>query len=274
MQYSKNNLIINVDNLGVSYTDEGSKMAQSIIFIHGFPLNKSMWENQVEFLKESFRVITYDIRGHGKTDNGSEEYSIELFANDLIGLMDALNIKKTILCGLSMGGYIALNAIEINPSRFTALILSDTNCIADPPETLTNRKRAIEIIESGTVGKYADESMKKFFTTDTLINNKNIVELARDMIIKTSKLSLCKTLLALANRKETCSNLNGIKVPILIIVGSDDQITPPDAAKFMHSKIKGSTMNIIENAAHLSNLEKPDEFNMQLKIFLSSIKLK
>ena len=231
-----------------------------------------MWENQAKNLKETHRVITYDIRGHGNTNNGGEKYSIELFANDLIGLMDALNIEDTVLCGLSMGGYIALKAITEYPNRFKAVILCDTNCTADSPETIANRKRNVEIIETGTVGKYADESLKKFFTTNSLIENKTTVELVRDMIFETSKPTICKTLLALAERKETCSKLNDIKVPALILVGSEDRITPPEAAKFMHEKIKGSTLHIIEHAGHLSNLEQPTEFNDHMKKFLLSIK--
>jgi len=272
MIHTDNNRTVNVNNLGISYTDENTSMAQSIIFIHGFPLNKSMWENQAKNLKETHRVITYDIRGHGNTNNGGEKYSIELFVNDLIGLMDALNIEKTILCGLSMGGYIALKAITEYPNRFKAVILCDTNCTADSPETIANRKRNVEIIETGTVGKYADESLKKFFTANSLTENKTIAELVRDMIIETSKSSICKTLLALAEREETCSKLIGIKVPALILVGREDQVTPPDAAKLMHESIKSSTLHIIEHAGHLSNLEQPVEFNDQLKKFLSSIK--
>jgi pimeloyl-ACP methyl ester carboxylesterase len=96
-----------INNLLVSYTDEGEEGSPVIIFIHGFPFNKSMWNLQVEPLKDDYRLIMYDIRGHGNSDAGIEVFSIDLFANDLIGLMDALKIDKAILCGLSMGGYIA-----------------------------------------------------------------------------------------------------------------------------------------------------------------------
>lgn len=268
------NLSIIVNTLTVSYTDSGTVNDTSIIFIHGFPLNKSIWKNQVEALKETYRVITYDIRGHGNTNNGIEEFSIDLFVNDLIGLMDALKIDKTILCGLSMGGYIALKAIEDHPKRFNALILSDTNCTADPPETIIHRKRTIEIIKIGTIGKYADESLKKLFATGSFATNAVVVESVREMIVNTTKQSLCSTLLALSERAETCSKLNEINVPALILVGSEDQITPPEAAGFMHKKIKGSILHIIDNAGHLSNLEQPIEFNDQLKKFLSSVKPK
>jgi len=147
MHYSENSLTITVNNLTVSYIDEGPTNSPSIIFIHGFPLNKLMWEKQVEILKENYRVIAYDIRGHGNTDMGNDNFSIELFVNDLLSLMDSLKIDRTILCGFSMGGYIALNAIENYPERFNALLLCDTNCAADMPEAKEKRMKTIDIIK-------------------------------------------------------------------------------------------------------------------------------
>jgi len=265
------NLSIAINNLIVSYTDDGPGNAPSIIFIHGFPLNKSMWRNQVDALKESYRVITYDIRGHGNTENGTVEFSIELFVRDLISFMDTMKIDRTILCGFSMGGYIALKAVTNYSTRFIALILSNTNCTADSPEAIAYRMRTIEILKEGTIGKFADVNLKKLFANDSSTDTIPEIELAREMIVNTSKKSLCSTLLALSTRDETCSVLAGIKVPVLILVGKEDVITPPEAAMFMHKKIKGSTIHIIEHAGHLCNLEKPGEFNDQLKKFLSSI---
>jgi len=129
-----NNIGIVINNLTVSYSDQGPDDAPVIIFIHGFPLNKSMWDIQVETLKKNYRVITYDIRGHGNSDPGMDEFFIELFVNDLLRLMEKLEIEKSILCGLSLGGYIALNAVLKYPDRFDILILNDTQCIADTSE--------------------------------------------------------------------------------------------------------------------------------------------
>lgn len=274
MQNTKSYQKINANNLGISYTDEGHEMAQSIIFIHGFPLNKSMWKKQADALKEDHRVITYDIRGHGNTDYGSEEFSIDLFVKDLIGFIDALEVNKTILCGFSMGGYIALKAALDYPTRFIALILSNTNCAADLPQAVINRKRTIEILKEGTIGRFADESLKKLFANESINNAIPEIEITRDMFLGTSKQSLCSTLLALSARAETCSALARIKIPVLLLVGDEDVITPPDVARFMHKKIKESTLHIIDHAGHLCNMENPDEYNEQLKKFLLSIKAK
>lgn len=98
-----NNIKITVNNLMVSYNDEGPDGAPVIIFIHGFPFNKSMWIKQAGALKNNYRVITYDVRGHGNSNTGTGDFSIELFANDLLSLMDSLKIIKAMLCGLSIG---------------------------------------------------------------------------------------------------------------------------------------------------------------------------
>jgi esterase/lipase len=185
--------------------------------------------------------------------------------------MDALNIEKTIICGLSMGGYIALNAIENHPERFNALILSDTNCTADMPEAKEKRMNAIENIQENGVDKFANDLIINLFADESFQRNLKEIPNVREMIVNTSTLSLHNSLHALAERKETCGKLSEIKVPVLIIVGKEDKITPPDAARFMQSKIKGSLLRIIEHGGHLSNLENSYEFNYQLTKFMVSV---
>ena len=269
MSYLENHIRIGINDVTVSYTYEGKNGAPVIIFIHGFPFNKSMWNKQVGALEDNYRVIAYDIRGHGNTEMGNGNFSIDLFVKDLLGLMDNLKIDKTILCGLSMGGYIALNAIENYPQRFNALILSDTHCIADTAEAKEKRMKAIETIRKSGIEEYANESIKNLFAPESFITRKEEIAAIRKMIVKTSKESLCKTLLALSVRKEACNMLPEIKVPVLIMVGKEDKITPPAAAQLMHQKIKGSSLHIIEHAGHLSNIENPVDFNEHLKKFLS-----
>jgi len=271
MRQKGNNIKIPVNDINVSYNDEGPKKAPVIIFIHGFPLNKSMWDKQSEKLKDSYRVIAYDIRGHGDTDLGAIDFSIDLFAQDLIDFMDALKIEKTMLCGLSMGGYIALNAIDKHPNRFSALILSDTNCTADSSEAKENRMKTIEGIKENGVKKLADGLIPKLFAPESFKTYSEGIAVVKELIVKTPKQSFYNSLHAMANRKETCSKLPEIKIPVLIIVGKEDKITPPEAANAMHEKIKDSSLQIIPNAGHLSNLENQEDFNNQLKKFIDTI---
>ncbi len=271
MRYFGNNIKLILNNLVVSYTDQGPDNAPVVIFVHGFPLNKSMWDNQVKHFRENYRVISYDIRGHGNSDAGTDDFSISLFVNDLIAFMDILKVKKATLCGLSMGGYIALNAIENFPDRFDALILADTNCRADTREAREKRMSAINTILEKGVADYAGESVKKLFAVDSFNTHKAEIDSVRDMICNTQEESICCTLLALAAREETCQKLSGISVPVLLLVGEEDQITPPKAAQLMHKSIQNSTLFVIPHAAHLSNLENPDVFNEQVKQFLSTV---
>jgi len=265
------NIKMTVNSQTVCYNDEGPDDAPVIILIHGFPFNKSMWNTQVEALENNYRVVSYDIRGHGSSDAGKEEFSIELFVNDLLSIMDALKIEKAILCGLSMGGYIALNAIEHYPKRFSALILCDTNCIADTPEAKEKRMKAIESIKKNGVEKYADESISNLFAPESFSTMKEEIAYVREMIIKTSEQSICNTLHALSIRTETCDKLPDIKVPVLIMVGKKDKITPSSAAQLMHEKIIGSILHIIGHAGHLSNIENPYDFNKHLRKFVESV---
>jgi 3-oxoadipate enol-lactonase len=271
MRQIGNNIGIVINNLTVSYCDHGPDDAPVIVFIHGFPLNKSMWNEQVEALKDNYRVIAYDIRGHGNSDPGIDDFFIELFVHDLLRFMEKLRIQKSILCGLSLGGYIALNAVLKYPDRFDGLILNDTQCIADTPEIKENRCTAIIRIKEQGVEQYADESIKKLFAPESFIKKENVIAEVKEMIINTPKQTLCNTLHALAERKETCSRLQEINVPVLIMVGKEDKITPIAAAQQMHEKILNSKLEIIQHAGHLSNLENPTAFNTHLVKFLELV---
>ena len=274
MRYLENTVRIPPNNIKVSFYDLGAKDAPAIIFIHGFPFNKSMWVRQMEELKANYRVIAYDIRGYGHSDDKSQDSSIELFKRDLIGFMDAIRLDKAILCGLSMGGYIALRAISSHPDRFEALVLCDTSCMADTPESKAKRMLTIASIKKNGTVEYAQEVINNLFTPESFSTIGAEIAVMKDEIANISRQTLCKTILALASRKETCSKLSGIKVPVLIMVGSEDKITPPATAKFMHDKVKGSAMVVLEHAGHISNMENHPEFNNQLRKFLSLLPAK
>ena len=143
MQPSGKELEVRVNDIVVSYNDSGQEHPISLIFIHGFPFNKDSWNPQLDYFTKNYRCISYDIRGFGNTHFGNQELSVELFADDLDAFMDILQIKNAVVCGLSMGGYVALRAVLKYPHRFKGLILSDTQCIADSPEGKEKRYKAI-----------------------------------------------------------------------------------------------------------------------------------
>ncbi|MBK8586022.1 MAG: alpha/beta fold hydrolase [Bacteroidetes bacterium] len=259
---------IKIGDATICYDDFGTSEIP-IIFIHGFPFNKETWQPQVEFLRARHRVIAYDIRGFGKSTSGKEESSIGLFADDLIDFMDALQIKKAIVCGLSMGGYILLNAAHRYPERFEGLVLCDTQCNPDTAEGREKRFDSIKKIEAEGLGDYADASVKNLFCKNTFDTNKKLVSDIHETILTTSPSAISATLSALANRSDTCPILSEISLMTLIICGKEDVITPPAKAEILNTGIKNSSLVIIEEAGHLSNLEQVDEFNHALGKFIT-----
>jgi len=267
---SYQNLLTEVNNFTISYNDAGEGSIP-VIFLHGFPFDKSMWKGQLDNLKTSNRLIAVDIRGFGKSTDEKTPLSIDLFSEDLMSFMDKLNIKKAIVCGLSMGGFIALNAIKKFPERFEALILCDTQCIADTTEVKENRYKAIEKINLDGVTEFNEKFIKSVFHPNSLTNKTELVENLSSIVFVNSKEIIIAGITALAERSETCSNLSAIRIPTLIICGREDAVTPLGQSEFMHEHIEGSSLKIIDNAGHVSNLEQPEEFNKYILDFLNSL---
>ena len=183
--------------------------------------------------------------------------------------MHLMQIQKASICGLSMGGYIALRAFIKYPERFSHLILCDTQCVGDTEEGKEKRYNTIRQIEADGLNGFAEGFIKNVFTAQTFQTNSGITENIKSTIIETDSKSVTGTLKALAEREETCSQLHLVKVPTLILCGKEDKITPPERSEFMHQNIAGSKLVIIENASHLSNLEQPKQFNEAIISFLS-----
>jgi 3-oxoadipate enol-lactonase len=267
MRSTGTDLKVKANGIEICYDDLGAGTLP-VIFIHGFPFNKSSWQPQLDALQAQFRVIAYDNRGFGQSQEGDEKLTVTLMANDLIKLMDSLEIDKAIICGLSMGGYIALNAVTRFPDRFAAFVLCDTQCVSDTPEGAKKRYETAEKIQKEGKEKFAEGFMGKLFAKETVASNMSVQENVRSMIISTSVPTLVAALDALAQRTETCTELKNVAKPSLIICGEEDGITPPAQSETMHKNLSGSEIVIIPNAGHLSNLEQPALFNEILQNYL------
>ena len=266
MQTSQLNLTFEVNGITISYDDFRSDLIP-IIFIHGFPFNKSSWQPQVDFLKKTNRVIAYDIRGFGNSSANETEFSMDLFADDLILFMDKLEISKAIVCGLSMGGYILLNAVDRYPERFAAIVLCDTQCVADSPEAREKRYKTTEQINENGLHDFVQNFAAVVFYKAPL----KLVDEMKYGMLTTSPKSIVKTLKALALRKDMQSSLKKIAVPTLVICGTQDVVTPLAQSQFLVEHIPNATLKSIDHAGHLSNLEQPDEFNRHLHRFISKV---
>lgn len=264
-----------INNCLIRYADVGSPSAIPVIFIHGFPFSHRMWNfpgGQFDALSATNRVVAFDLRGHGESEVGTGHYSIELFVDDLFALMDHLSIPKAILCGLSMGGYIALRAVERNPERVMGLVLCDTKSEADGNEAKIKRANGIKFVKANGMKYYAQDYVKIVFAPSSFDGHADAVKLIQSIVERTAPISIFGTLLALAGRTDTTTALPNITCPTLILVGEKDAVTPVAASQMMKEKIPGASMAIIPGAGHVSNMENPAEFNKHLIQFVSTIK--
>ncbi len=253
------------------YVEEGTTYEIPVVFIHGMCFDHRMWLRQIDTLHKHFHVIAYDVRGHGRSGVGDGQYTYRMFVDDLVALLDHLGIERAVLCGLSMGGAIALRTVEIHPERVRALVLCDTHSGADSNEAKYWRELAIKAIKQDGLETFTDEFVRKVFAPATFAIQPGIVEMIRSTIIATSPLAACGALLAQAARTDTTSTLSRITVPTLLLAGEEDALTPPSLMRAMHEKIRHSELCIISGAGHVSNLESPDEFNKFLLQFLEKI---
>jgi len=265
-------LSVKVNNFQLAYNDVGESEIP-IICLHGFPFDKSMWDEQLAHFSPTQRFIACDIRGFGHSTDELSMLSIEIFTDDLRSFMDKLYIKKAIICGLSMGGFIALNAVKRYPERFEALILCDTMCISDSAETKSNRFKAVDDIALNGPQDFNEKFLKSVFHPNSITEKQDVVGELRSVVYRNSKHIICQGLIALGCRSESCSTLIDIKMPTLIICGREDEVTPLFQSEFMQKRISGAILKVITEAGHVSNLEQPQIFNQHIADFLSGLNM-
>lgn len=258
-----------VRGIEMAYDDVGSGPA--VVLLHGYPFNRSLWREQVEVLSESYRIITPDLRGLGETSLAGETATMDEMAQDVAALLDKLEIRRITLGGLSMGGYVALAFYRRFPLRVRALILADTRPQADTEEGRRNRAEQAQTILRDGMESIADGFLAKVLAPSTLAGQPEIVARVREMIVSTDPRGAAAALHGMAARIDQTDYLPRILAPALILVGGLDQLTPPADSELMHREIRGSRMEIIEGAAHVSNIESPAQFNRALTDFLQTL---
>ena len=192
-------------------------------------------------------------------------------ADDVASLMDALEIERAVIGGLSMGGYVALAFARMFPARVSAMVLADTRAQADTEEGKQTRSQQAEKALSEGMAGIADAMLPKLLTPETVSKRPELVKRVRDMMLKTKPEGAAAALLGMAERDDQTEFISSIQVPALIIVGREDAITPVADSEKMQSRIAGSRLVVIENAGHVSNLEQTEQFNDALLGFLSSV---
>lgn len=256
-----------VNEIRMFYRDEGAGLP--IQFVHGFPLDGELWRPQLEDLADEYRVIVPDLRGFGQSMS-TLRVTMEQYAEDLAALLDEIGLDAAVLVGLSMGGYVALAFQRLYPERLQGLVLVDTRAQADTVQARAGRATtALEVKEHGSA-VLADDMAEKLLAPATREQQPDLVETVGQMIARQPVQGVVAALHGMADRPDSRAMLGDISVPTLVVVGADDTITPESDAQAMVDAIPGAELQVIPQAAHLSNLEQPADFNSALRGFLET----
>jgi 3-oxoadipate enol-lactonase len=257
-----------VGDTEIAFDDIGSGLP--VVFLHAFPLNRTMWDPQVTALVGECRCIPIDLRGFGDS-SACPPYSVDQFADDVIAVLDTLQIQRAVIVGLSLGGYIAFALWRRHRERVRALVLADTRALADTTDAVARRRSLIELAETQGNTAVANVQIAGLVGKTTRDKRPDIYDAVHRMIAQASVEGVVGALEALIARPDSTQTLSTIDVPTLIIVGSEDVVTPPRDARALHAAIPGSRLEVLQQAGHLSNLERPAAFNTVVTEFLATL---
>ena len=257
---------IEANGISIGYDLDGPADAPVITMSHSLAANRDMWWLQTDALKQNYRVLRYDTRGHGETSVTQGPYSIALLVDDVVALLDAIGIWKTHFVGLSMGGMIGQLLAANHPSKLHSVTLCATACRMAPEMAPVWDERIKSAKDNGMVA-ISGTTIERWFTQPYLTSNKAEVERITHMIETTSATGFagCGQAIKILDQLE---DLARIVVPTSILVGADDVSTPPAASEVINKHVKDSKMEVIENSSHLLNVERPRIFNETLLAFL------
>ncbi len=251
-----------------SVSDRGE--GKPLVLLHPFPYSAEAWAYETDALSKRMRVVAPSMRGFG----GSEGTvgSVDAMADDVAAILDASGVAGTVvLGGLSMGGYVALAFARRHAKRVRALVLADTRAEPDTDEGRANRDKAIARIEGGDLAGFVDGLMDKLVGPTTRKTRPAVVARVRAQALAAPPASVVAALKALRDRPDARPALAAIAVPTLIVVGEEDDLTPPASSAALASGIAGSTLTTIPRAGHLSNLEDPEAFRAALETFFARL---
>ena len=263
---------IQINQVDWSVLDAGA--GDPILFVHGFPLDHSMWREQIDELSGDFRVIVPDLPGFGQSGAIDGTLSMARLADDLAILLDRLEIAgPVIFCGLSMGGYVGWQFWSRHRDRISRLIQCDTKAVADPPEVARGREMmAANMVQEGAAGVAAvsESLIPKLFAKESIERGVPAVQATIEVILSTSPKSIAAAQLGMAEREEFSGRLGEITLPCLLVCGEHDVISPPSEMRQIAEAIKGSQYVEISGAGHMAPLEDPVAFHEAFRTFLAS----
>jgi 3-oxoadipate enol-lactonase len=259
---------VRANQVNMAYELAGPEGAPVVVLSHSLAATMAMWDPQMPALADKFRVLRYDLRGHGETDAPAGPYSIELLADDAHALLAALGIARYHFIGLSLGGMIAQALAIRHAPGLASIALCDTTSRV-PPEAGPVWQDRIQAVETQGMTALVDPTIDRWFSKAFQERQPAVVDRVREMIRTTSVAGYVGCVHAIAALNLTDA-LEAVSVPALIIVGSDDPGTPVSASEEIQRRIKGSRLVVLDDAMHLSNLEQAAAFNQALLSFLAS----
>lgn len=255
---------IQANGISLNYRLDGPEDAPVLMLSNSLGTNLGMWDWQVERFTASYRLLRYDSRGHGDSDAPEGNYTIEMLANDALGLLDALEIRRVRYCGLSKGGMVGQWLGANAGDRLERLVLCNTSSFLPPRELWDQR---IEAALAGGLEPMMDSIVDRWFTKEFQASHPQDVDKIRAMILSTpghGYAGCCAAIRAMDQRE----SIKTIAVPTLVVVGAKDPATPPEHGEYLRESISGARLVSLE-AAHLSNIEAQDAFNQAVLDFLA-----
>jgi pimeloyl-ACP methyl ester carboxylesterase len=261
-------VIVLAGDISIGYDDDGRGLP--VVFVHGFPHNRSVWAPQMGGLAAPCRVIALDLRGFGES-TVVPPFSMDRFADDIAAALAALGVQSAVIAGLSMGGYVALAFWRRHPGLVRALILADTRAGADDETARATRLSLIALVREKGAGIIADRMITGMVGRTTREKNPDLVESMHRMMSLSPVEGIAGALDAMRSRPDSTPTLASITVPTLVVVGEEDALTPVKEARALHAGIGGSRFEVIAGAGHVSNLERPAAFNHVVSEFLTAL---
>jgi len=252
-------------NENIFFTDEGK--GRVIVLLHGFLGSKEIWKPLSDNLKKSYRVVAIDLPGHGKTACIGYAHSMELMAKSVKAVMDFLRLKKYVIIGHSMGGYVALAFADMFPDNLKGLCLFHSSAYADSDEKKKDRFRAIHLVKaSKTV--YTKNTIKSLFATKNLKYLRDEIAFAGNIAKQTSKQGIVAALLGMKDRVSRDLILGLVEYPIMMVIGEHDNVLPYKQLLEQSEVIKNKTVLYLEHDGHFGFLESPRESQREIRKFL------
>lgn len=250
--------------LTIGYDEAGR--GAPLVLLHAFPLDRGMWQPQLSPLSEVANIYAPDLPGFG--ESSTAPFTIDGVADVVAEFLVAQGIVKATVCGLSMGGYVALALARRHADKLNALVLADTRAGIDDSTAKANRDKSIVLVNEKGSAALFEGMLPKVVSEATRADNPELVSRLKEIAGRQSAASVAAALVALRDRPDANPGLKAIAVPTLVIVGEFDSVTPPLSSANLSAQIRGSQLVHIPGAGHLSNVENPDAFNAAVRGFL------